>query len=123
MDKLLGFLNLSTLGARQQKDDDFVDRLNHRYTTFIFVIFAIVVTTRQYVGDPINCWAPAHFTSNYIDYTNKICWVSNTYYIPFNVINIPENRQPRKMINYYQWVSFGNSLQDLICLSHLLHIL
>ena len=107
MHTLFKFLNLSTITTRQKKDDDFVDRLNHRYTTFLFVIFALIVTTRQYVGDPINCWAPAHFTSNYVEYTNKICWVSNTYYIPFDVINIPQDRKPRKMINYYQWVSFA----------------
>ncbi len=113
MDKLLGYLNLSTLGRRIQKDDDFIDRMNHRYTTFIFVIFAIVVTTRQYVGDPINCWAPAHFTKNYIDYTNKICWVTNTYYIPIEVMAIPESREPVRRINYYQWVPIILFIQSL----------
>ena len=30
-----------------------------------------------------------HFTHNYIDYTNKMCWVSNTYYVSFNQRNLP----------------------------------
>ena len=109
MDKLLSFLNLSTVGAtRTKNDDDLVDRLNHRYTTFLFIIFAVVVTSRQYVGDPINCWTPAHFTSSYVTYTNQVCWVSNTYYLPFHTNAIPDvtkpGSDPRQMINYYQWV-------------------
>ncbi len=60
-------------------DDLFVDRLNHKYTVTIIVIFTIVVTASQYyfrvllkafknyyififniigqyAGNPINCW-------------------------------------------------------------------
>ena len=75
----------------------------------------------QYVGEPINCWAPAHFTSNYVDYTNKICWVSNTYYVPFEIMHIPESRQPVERINYYQWVPMILLVQAL--LFHLPHAL
>ena len=105
MDKLLGFLNLSTLGSiRLRRDDDCIDRLSHRYTTFLLLIFAIIITSKQYVGDPISCWAPGHFTSSYVDYTNKMCWVSNTYYVSFSQKHIPGPEAPRKLINYYQWV-------------------
>ena len=66
MDKLLGFLNLSTLGnIRLRRDDDMVDRLSHRYTTFILLMFAIIITSKQYVGDPISCWAPGKDTQPY----------------------------------------------------------
>ncbi len=103
MEKLLG--TVASIGdSKVRSDDDFLDRLNHRYTTFVLVVFAIVVSTKQYVGEPINCWCPAHFTDNHEDYTNKVCWVSNTYYLPFNTKQIPEDEEPRKMIGYYQWV-------------------
>ena len=32
-------------------DDDVVDRLSHRYTVYIIVCFALVITTYQYVGE------------------------------------------------------------------------
>ncbi|ELU10683.1 hypothetical protein CAPTEDRAFT_99758 [Capitella teleta] len=103
MDKLLGvFGQIGDTKVRQ--DDDYVDKLNHRYTTFILVIFAIVVSTKQYVGEPINCWCPAQFTDNHEDFTNKICWVSNTYYVPIAQKIIPEEHEPKARLSYYQWV-------------------
>jgi hypothetical protein len=50
-------------------DDDWIDRLNHLYTTIIFIIFTIVVSTKQYVGEPIHCWCPAEFKESMVDYT------------------------------------------------------
>jgi hypothetical protein len=83
-------------------DDDLVDRLHHAYTTMIFVVFCLIVSTKQYVGDPMHCWVPGHFTNNYEEYTNKICWVSNTYYLPDDQA-IPAST-PSEQIGYYQWV-------------------
>lgn len=42
---------LSVSHIRQFRDDDsYIDRLSHRYTTTICVVFAILVTTKQYAG-------------------------------------------------------------------------
>ncbi|KAK3083021.1 hypothetical protein FSP39_011829 [Pinctada imbricata] len=65
----------------------------------------ITVVTCEFVGDPIQCWCPAEFTENEVSYTNYVCWVSNTYYIPFSR-PIPKNYEIRRTdeITYYQWV-------------------
>jgi hypothetical protein len=114
MDKILGVLG----GVPQTKirnDDDFADRLNYRYTTTILVLFAIVVSTKQYVGDPINCWVPAHFTGNHEEYTNNYCWIRNTYYLPFED-HIPQAHEhdKRHMITYYQWMPLILLVQALL---------
>lgn len=90
--------------AKLRSDDDYIDKLNHRYTTCQLIIFAIVVSTKQYVGEPINCWCPAHFTDNHEDFANKMCWVSNTYYVPAAVKRLPNPEDPHARITYYQWV-------------------
>jgi len=55
--------NIVKLNSRH--DDDMVDRLHHRYTVAFLVVFAVVVSTTQYVGSPIHCWCPAYFTGNH----------------------------------------------------------
>jgi len=76
-----------------------------QYTPTILVLFTIVISVKQYVGAPIDCWCPAQFTEAHIDYTNKICWVNNTYYVSFDE-PLPLTNQTRRFISYYQWVPF-----------------
>ncbi len=59
MEKLIAPITKIT---KVKKDDDFADRLSHRYTVSLLVVFAIVVSTALYVGKPITCWVPKHFT-------------------------------------------------------------
>jgi len=90
-------------------DEDGIDRLNHKYSTIVFCILAIVVTTNQYVGEIIKCWSPAEFSDSWVEYTNNICWISNTYYVPITELNIL--KAPKKEIVYYQWVPLVLFLQ------------
>ena len=56
-------ISLLTKPSKSKKhDDDFVDRLNNRYTIAILVTFAGVVGMYSYTGKPITCWCPKHFT-------------------------------------------------------------
>ena len=56
MTQLLGLLaplGFQGGGRDRKADTDFVDRLSHSYTVILLLVFAIVVSTKQYVGDPI----------------------------------------------------------------------
>lgn len=101
--------------SKARNDDDGADRLSHRYTTAILIVFSIIITTSQYVGNPIKCWVPAHFTGNHEDYTHNYCWVKNTYYLPFEEY-IPQEHEHenRHMITYYQWVPLILLVQALL---------
>ena len=106
MDRLLRSL-LSLKDFKYRRDDDFCDRLSRQYTSSLMVLFAIIVSTKQFVGDPISCWCPAHFTESHRTYTNTICWVSNTFYVPM-AEKVPDGKEDlwgaHQMISYYQWV-------------------
>jgi len=73
-------------------DDDFADRLNFRYTTAMLVVFSVLITSKQYVGHPIECWTPEHFTKTHIKYAKDFCWIRNTYFLPYQS-DIPREGQ------------------------------
>lgn len=86
-----------------QTDDDFIDRLSRKYTSGLLLIFAAIVSMRQYFGDSIHCWCPDNCSGNHEKYANIICWVSNTYYVSHDD-DIPQKGQPKELlIVYYQW--------------------
>ncbi|CAL8098201.1 unnamed protein product [Calicophoron daubneyi] len=109
-----GFLNGLTrisveLGSsRSRSDDDFVDRVNHSYTTTILMICTLIVLGRQFIGKPMSCWTPNEFTGAQGEYATLMCWVTSTYFIPPNQATIPSDLEFRRKnsIYYYQWVPF-----------------
>ena len=70
-------------GTNDRFDDTITDRLNHVTTSAILIVMATLVTTKQYVGDPIQCWCPKEFSKNRVEYANSICWVKGNFF--FNV--------------------------------------
>lgn len=48
-----GFLDAITKVRqfRFHNDDDFIDRLSRRYSVLLLMLFTVVVSTKQYVGD------------------------------------------------------------------------
>ena len=87
-------------------NDDGIDRLSHVYTTVLFVVIALIVTTAHFVGKNIHCWIPAELNKDhYQHYLENYCWISNTYLVEFHE-ELPKdipNRIERE-ITYYQWV-------------------
>lgn len=118
MDIIDTLQNLSVSRRRSLRDDDFlVDRLHHRYTVAMLVIFCAVISTSQYAGDPINCWVPAQFTGSFETYTNRLCWLQNTYYVDEDH-DIPDDMAERDKteLKYYQWIHLIILLQSILFL-------
>jgi len=68
-----GFLD-AIAKVRQFKfhnDDDIYDRLSRRFSVVLLMLFTVVVSTKQYVGDPIACFAPAQFTGKYSSFSTE----------------------------------------------------
>ena len=118
MDRLLRTL-LSIKDFKSRHDDDFCDRMSRQWTTTMLILLAMIVSTKQFVGDPISCWCPAHFTESHRTYTNTICWISNTFYVPFEE-PIPLDQiewDKRPMISYYQWVPLILMMQAVLAMT------
>uniref|UniRef100_A0A1I8HFV2 Innexin n=1 Tax=Macrostomum lignano TaxID=282301 RepID=A0A1I8HFV2_9PLAT len=98
-----------------RSDNDFSDRLNYYYTSIMIVIFAVVVSARQYVGKPLQCWIPAEFSEQWEKYSESYCWIKNTYFVPMNETGVPDHAHVRRQyeINYYQYVPFILALMAL----------
>ena len=77
--------------------------------------FSLIVTTRQYVGNPIDC---VHTKDIPEDVLNTYCWIHSTYTIPSAFwkrigidvahpgIDKTVDPDERRYVKYYQWVCF-----------------
>lgn len=61
--------------------DDGVDKLNRKYTLVMFLFLALPIFTKQYIGDPIECFTPTYFTDAQARFVNSYCWTASTYYL------------------------------------------
>ena len=96
--------------------DSPVFRLHYSLTVIILISFSLIVTTRQYVGNPIDC---VHTKDIPEDVLNTYCWIHSTYTIKsafkkkvgvdvpyYGIDNSRNNLADRKVYRYYQWVCF-----------------
>jgi hypothetical protein len=82
------------LGLPTIRNDDFFDRLSRRYSMIILGICFTVITTSHFIGEPIHCYTQMVDSKHKIDYINWVCWISSSYYLPFDK-PLPNRNQPR----------------------------
>ncbi|XP_076365852.1 innexin unc-9-like [Tachypleus tridentatus] len=84
------------IGGLHVPIDDGVDKLNRKYTLIVFLFLALPIFTKQYIGEPIECFTPTYFTDAQARYVNSFCWTASTYYLvaldsDHDTIDIPQN--------------------------------
>lgn len=102
--------------------DNHIFRLHYRGTVIIILAATALVTSRQFIGDPINCMSDSMSS----DIMNIYCWIHSTYTVndkfngtlgqDFPMPGIGEDdvhgdRDGVTHHKYYQWVIFMLTLQ------------
>ncbi|XP_034119235.1 innexin shaking-B isoform X2 [Drosophila albomicans] len=106
------------------KTDSIVFRLHYSITVMILMSFSLIITTRQYVGNPIDC---VHTKDIPEDVLNTHCWIQSTYTlkslflkkqgvsVPYPGIgNSDGDPSDKKHYKYYQWVCFCLFFQAIL---------
>lgn len=98
--------------------DNNVFRLHYKATTFILILFSLLVTQKQYFGDPIDCLT--HETTT-IDMMDTYCWILSTFTHTKlnNEGHIGVGNPTKELVKdpsvrfhtYYQWVTLMLWLQ------------
>ncbi|CAF1260925.1 unnamed protein product [Rotaria sp. Silwood1] len=93
------------LGSPDVKNDDFYDRLSRKYSMILLGVSFLIVSSSQFVGQPINCYTH-NIPGSHTSYVNWVCWISSSYYLPFDQPLPTRYEKPPEKIPYYQWVPF-----------------
>lgn len=57
--------------------DNNVFKLHYKFTVILLVVFAILSTSKQYFGDPIDC----DVDGGRKDFIDTYCWIYGTYIV------------------------------------------
>uniref|UniRef100_A0A0N5AXY4 Innexin n=1 Tax=Syphacia muris TaxID=451379 RepID=A0A0N5AXY4_9BILA len=119
--------------TKPRYEEDCVDRLNYRITSYIILLAAFTIIAKsfklstselaililkEYGGDPIQCWLPAELASKsgWEQYARDYCFVENTYFVKLDEA-LPKSDakiKERRELTYYQWVPFLLLFQALM---------
>lgn len=121
---VFGALNNRLLKISTVNIDNHVFKLHYRATVILMIAFSLLVTSRQYIGDPISCMSTASdLPRNVLD---QYCWVSTTFSlpaafdkrvgvdVPYPGIDRSTPEEKRIYHQYYQWVCFVLFLQAIM---------
>lgn len=86
-----------------------VFKLHYKLTVIALAVFSMLITSKQYFGDPIKCIVDA---KDHKEYVETYCWLYGTY-IYEGTSNINRLDRPKKWQSYYQWVPLILAIQAL----------
>ena len=59
--------------------------MQHRRCTIVFLLLlSLPLFTKQFAGEPIECFTPTYFTEAQSRYVNSYCWTVSTFYMDQN---------------------------------------
>lgn len=103
--------------------DNLIFRLHYRASFIVLIAASILVTSKQYIGDPIDCMADS-IDGGIMD---VYCWIHSTFSVPKRMAGttgvdhvnpgagpLDLSGDPVRHHKYYQWVVFVLTLQAVM---------
>ena len=91
------------------------DKLNSIITPAILLIFAIIISSKQHIGNPINCIVSSEFRSGWENYVENYCFLSKVYHVsPEENLPFDKNLRDARSFNFYSWIPIMLTVQSLI---------
>ncbi|XP_076342636.1 innexin inx2-like [Tachypleus tridentatus] len=121
MESVLNFIK-SFVKAKKIVIDSFVCRIHHKASVILLLACSILVTAKQYVGDPIDCIGISK-TDIPTDLLDTYCWIHSTFSVqkgwdkkvglevPYPGVDKYTEGDKRIHHTYYQWVCFMLMIQ------------
>lgn len=72
------------VNADTVQKDNAVFKLHYRFTVMLLVVFSVLVTTKQYFGDPIKCDLGGGGKDLQAGTVETFCWIYGTYTVGSN---------------------------------------
>ncbi|XP_035228752.1 innexin shaking-B-like [Stegodyphus dumicola] len=103
--------------------DHWVFRLHYRFTVLLLLFFCIIVSTKQYAGEPIKCSPDLRVYSAVVD---TYCFITTTYTVQTAMNLTPSQGAPHPGVSssqdesnyiyhaYYQWIGFLLFFQSVL---------
>ena len=109
------YSKLSGFSFVKHDDDDSIDRMSRKFSAIMMVIFAVLLSTYQLVGEPIKCWCPVEYTDTRCEYATTFCYITSQYIPISNGTGLPpKEKYMSHKIMYYQWVAYIFLFQALL---------
>ena len=100
------------------KIDSNIFRCHYKLTVIVLTISAMLISLKQYVGDPIDCIINAEKSPVTSDVLDQYCWIHSTHTLPNQPgmkangsrpipgLGTPQEGEQMIYHKYYQWVGF-----------------
>ena len=108
-------------------NDDTVFRLHYKATTALLLVCSLLVASKQYIGDPIDCIVSNTKKDNMQTVMDTYCWIQSTFTVPSRALHkkigeeiphpgvvTPWEGDELKHHKYYQWVCFTLLFQAML---------
>ena len=81
------------------------EKINSIFTPSLFISAAILISTKQYFGNLINCIIPFHFIFAWQQYAENYCFLTDVYNVENNEeLPFEKSIKSPRSFNYYSWI-------------------